>query len=283
MHPSIREEIREASAFVCSRTERMPQVALILGSGLGSLADAVNDAVVIEARDIPHLPASTVSGHKGRLVIGELGGRNVVVVQGRLHMYEGHSLSKVVFPIHLVHALGASCLFVTNASGGINTGFQPGTLMWITDHINWTGGGLVQTTNPDCPDCPDEAYARAQCPDGYYDEAWTLRSAQIADEMGIATRTGTYLWTRGPSYETKAEIRSFRFLGADAVGMSTVPEVIQARRLGMKVIGLSTITNFAAGLSKEPLNHEEVIETGKMVSKALMRLAIGVIELAPVD
>lgn len=280
IHTSIREEISEAASFVRSRTEHMPQVALILGSGLGSLADAVNEADIIDARDIPHLPASTVSGHKGRLVIGELGGRNVVVVQGRLHMYEGYSLSKVVFPVHLVHALGASCLFVTNASGGINTGFQPGTLMWITDHINCIGGGLVQITSPDCP---DEATARAECPDGYYDEAWTQRSAQMADEMGIATRTGTYLWTRGPSYETKAEIRSFRFLGADAVGMSTVPEVIQARRLDMKVVGLSTITNYAAGLSKEGLNHEEVIETGKMVSKDLERLAIGVVELAPVD
>jgi len=280
---SVCEEVSEATGFVRSRTELIPQVALILGSGLGRLADAVNDAVVIDTSDIPHLATSTVHGHEGRLVIGKLGGRNVVVVQGRLHMYEGHSLSNVVFPVHLVNALGASCLFVTNASGGINSSFQPGTLMWITDHINWTGERMAASANPTGSDSQDEASARAGSLDPYYDEAWTHRSAKIANEMGIATTSGTYLWTRGPSYETKAEIKSFRFLGADAVGMSTVPEVLQARRLGMRVIGLSTITNYAAGLSKEPLNHEEVIETGKMVHKALERLAIGVIEAAPVD
>ena len=274
-----RQAISDALKYVRSQANVSPDIAIILGSGLGALADRVDDPIIMEAAEIPHLPSATVSGHKGRFVFCRLGGRSVVVIQGRLHMYEGHDPSKVVFPVRLVQALGASCLFVTNASGGINSQFEPGTLMWITDHINQTGvhpllGDQISTMRG------LEWPARESIE--YYDQEWTRNAEKLADKMGIATKRGIYLWTRGPSYETKAEIRAFRVMGADAVGMSTVPEVIQARKENMKVIGLSTITNFAAGLSDNPLNHDEVIETGQAVREALEKLAIAVIRIAPI-
>ena len=283
------EMVSEAVSYIRDRTDHSPDIALILGSGLGDLADAVTGAVSFASKDIPHFPNTTVRGHKGRLVLGSLGGRSVVVIQGRLHMYEGHSIPKVVFPLHLVHALGASCLFVTNASGGIQPGFRPGTLMWITDHINWTGECLSNKIAPDTVAAASMSTGLVEHPlmgriresVDYYDDAWTRRAALQADALGIPTRRGTYLWTRGPTYETKAEIKAFRTLGADAVGMSTVPEVIAAHRLGMTVIGLSTITNLAAGLGNEMLDHSEVIETGKSVRGALEQLAIAVLKTAP--
>lgn len=273
-----RKEIAEAVAYIRGVTPLVPEIAIILGSGLGALADSVSDPVVVEAASVPNLPATSVTGHRGRFVFGRLGGRSVVVIQGRLHMYEGHNAAKTVYPVRIAHALGATCLFVTNASGGINAEFVPGTLMWITDHINHTGVSPPQTTRP-LQGEPAEWPARKWS--DYYDLEWTSRGEKAARDMGVETKRGTYLWTRGPSYETKAEIRFFRTMGADAVGMSTVPEVIQAKRDGMSVIGLSTITNAAAGMSGEPLNHEEVIETGQQVRESLESLAVAVIRAAP--
>ncbi|GMQ82524.1 MAG: purine-nucleoside phosphorylase [Rhodothermia bacterium] len=270
--------LSDAVKYVRSCANASPEIALILGSGLGALAESVDDPIVIEATDIPHLPSATVSGHKGRFVFGRLGDRSVVVIQGRLHMYEGHDPSQIVFPVRLVSALGASCLFVTNASGGINSQFAPGTLMWIIDHINQTG---VHPLNEASSIRGIFEWSTRGSVD-YYDLEWTRNAEKLANEMGIATERGTYLWTRGPSYETKAEISAFRKMGADAVGMSTVPEVIQARNENMKVIGLSTITNFAAGLSNDPLNHDEVIATGQAVRGALEKLTVAVVQIAPV-
>lgn len=242
-----------------------PDYAIILGSGLGPLADAVEDAIVIPTQEIPGYPRSTAPGHQGRLVFGLLEGKRVAVIQGRVHFYEGYTARKVTFPIRLVHALGAKKLLVTNAAGGINPRFKPGTLMFISDHINAAFANPLIGPNLDGgPRFPDLQ--------NVYDAAWLDQAEQAALKAGITTRRGVYLWTQGPSYETKAEIGLFRNMGADAVGMSTVPEVLQANYLGMQVLGISTITNPAAGLSAIPLNHDDVLEVGQSIKATLEHL-----------
>ena len=242
-----------------------PDIALVLGSGLGSLADAIEDATVIPTSDIPGYPASTAPGHKGRLVIGKLEDKNVVVIQGRVHMYEGYSARESTFPIRLVHALGAQKLLLTNAAGGINQAMGPGTLMFIRDHINFAFESPLSGPNVDGgPRFVDLCHA--------YDPQWLEAAEQIALVAGIATQKGVYIWTKGPAYETKAEIKLYRHLGADAVGMSTVPEALQAVYLGMKVLGISTITNPATGLSAVPLKHEDVLEVGQKIRHTLEKL-----------
>lgn len=258
-------DTRDAVAYLREHTKMEPDLALVLGSGLGALADAVEEAVVVSAAEIPGFPAGTVQGHRGRLVFGRLEGRPVVVLQGRVHAYEGYPLRAVTFPIRLVHALGARRLVVTNAAGGINPHFRPGTLMFITDHINWAFGSPLAGPNVD-------GGARFVDLSDPYDRAWLDRAEGAALQHGIATRRGVYLWTSGPSYETRAEIQMFARLGADAVGMSTVPEVIQAAYLGMRTLGISTITNPAAGLSSEALSHDEVLTVGARVRDELERL-----------
>ncbi len=263
-------DVEDAVAVIRAREQRTPTVALVLGSGLGALADLAEDPVVFSTKALPGYPHSTVVGHKGRLVFGRLEGHDVVFIQGRVHHYEGHPMRAVTFPIRLVHALGARSLLVTNAAGGINPAFVPGTLMFITDHINAAFANPLVGPNTDGgPRFPDMSAP--------YDPAWLDQAEQIALGQGIATRRGVYLWTLGPSYETKAEIKYFDRLGADAVGMSTVPEVVQARYLDMRVLGLSTITNPAAGLSPEPLDHEEVLLVGRRVRDQLQRLVRAII------
>ncbi len=258
-------DVQEAVRVIRERETRAPEVALVLGSGLGSLADLAEDPAVIPTQDLPGYPRSTVSGHKGRLVFGRLEGREVVFVQGRVHLYEGHGVRAVTFPIRLVHALGARRLLVTNAAGGINPAFAPGTLMFITDHINLAFANPLVGPNVDGgPRFPDMSAP--------YDPDWLDEAERVALRHGIATRRGVYVWTQGPSYETKAEIKLFARLGADVVGMSTVPEVIQAQYLGMPVLGISTITNPAAGLSPIPLAHEDVLVVGRRVQDQLQRL-----------
>lgn len=258
-------DVQDAVAAIRATEPRTPRLALVLGSGLGALAEAAEDAVVFPTADLPGYPPSTVSGHRGRLVFGRLEGQDVVFVQGRVHLYEGHPVRAVTFPIRLVHALGARRLLVTNAAGGISPHCPPGTLMFLSDHINLAFASPLAGPNVDGgPRFPDMSAP--------YDPAWTDRAEALALAAGIATRRGVYLWTRGPSYETKAEIQAFRRLGADAVGMSTVPEVIQARYLGMRVLGLSTITNYAAGLHPDPLVHEDVLEVGRQIRGDLERL-----------
>lgn len=262
---------RDAVAAVRAHTDLIPDIALVLGSGLGALADDVEEAVVISTSEVPHYPASTVVGHAGRLVLGRLGGRPVLVIQGRVHSYEGHSPREVSFPIRLAHALGAKRLLLTNAAGGINPAFGPGTLMLITDHLNLTFAsplsGPVGEGEHRFPDMSNP-----------YDESWRGTARNIALTLGIPYREGVYVWTSGPSYETPAEIRYFRQAGADAVGMSTVPEAIQAAALGLPVLGISTITNPAAGLNAEALDHEEVLEVGRAVRDRLATWVRAIVE-----
>ncbi len=255
-------QLAAAVAAVRQHTDLVPEVALVLGSGLGALADEVEDAVVISTGDVPYYPGSTVEGHAGRLVLGQLAGRPVLVIQGRAHAYEGHSPRALGFPIRLAHALGARGLILTNAAGGVNPAFGPGTLMLITDHLNLSF--LSPLTGP-----VGEGETRFPDMSNPYDEAWRMRARNIALTHTIPYREGVYVWTAGPSYETPAEIRFFASAGADAVGMSTVPEAIQAAALGVPVLGISTITNPAAGLSVTPLDHSEVLEVGRAVRDRL--------------
>ncbi|GAB5536176.1 MAG: purine-nucleoside phosphorylase [Rubricoccaceae bacterium] len=265
---------RDAVAAVRAHTDIVPEIALVLGSGLGALAEDVEDAVVISTSDVPHYPASTVVGHAGQLVLGRLGGRPVLVIQGRVHYYEGHTPRGVAFPVRLAHALGAKRLLLTNAAGGINPAFGPGTLMLITDHLNLTFAsplaGPVGEHEVRFPDMSNP-----------YDDDWRGTARNIALTHGIPYREGVYVWTSGPSYETPAEIRYFRQAGADAVGMSTVPEAIQAAALGLPVLGISTITNPAAGLNAEALDHEEVLEVGRAVRDQLATWVRAIVEASP--
>ena len=270
MTDATTDSLDDALAAVRARTDAEPEMVLILGSGLGALADEAEDAVIIPTADIPGYPRSTVPGHAGRLVFGRLEGRSVLFVQGRVHLYEGHPPRALPFPVRLAHALGARKLLVTNAAGGIDPTMGPGTLMFIADHINLAFvnplSGPVRDGEPRFPDMSAP-----------YDPAWLDRAERLALERGIPTRRGVYLWTSGPSYETPAEIRFFRTIGADAVGMSTVPEVIQAAALGMPVLGISAITNPAAGLNAAPLNHEEVMEVGRQVRDRFAALVRAVV------
>lgn len=265
-------DVTDAVKIVRRTEQRRPRIGLILGSGLGALADSAEDAVAFDTSDLPGYPASTVEGHRGRIVFGSLEDVEIVVLQGRVHYYEGHDPRALSFPIRLLHALGVQKLVVTNAAGGINPRYTPGTLMFITDHINLAFANPLVGPNVDGgPRFPDMSAP--------YDPDWTDRAEQAALEAGIPTRRGTYIWAMGPSYETPAEIRAFARLGADAVGMSTVPEVIQAAYYGIKVLGISTITNPAAGLSAAPLMHEDVLEVGRQVRSRLETLVRMVLRL----
>lgn len=255
--------LAEAAACVRKKTDSAATIALVLGSGLGAVADRLENQTRIASRDIPHYPISSVVGHAGEVVFGTLAGRDVVVISGRVHAYEGHAIRRVTFPIRLVHRLGARSIVITNAAGAISPDLEPGDVMLIDDHINFAfANPLVGPV--------DEGVVRFPDMSAPYDRQWLERAEHIAIDLGIRVRRGVYLWTLGPCYETKAEIRALRRLGADVVGMSTVPEVIQARALDMKVLGLSTITNLAAGLSGRPLSHDEVIEAGREVRERLV-------------
>lgn len=264
------QHLDQALAAVRAHSDLEPELALVLGSGLGELADDVEDATVISTADVPHYPTSTVQGHAGRLVLGTLSGKPVLVIQGRVHFYEGHSARSLGFPVRLAKALGAKGLVLTNAAGGINPDFGPGTLMLITDHINLAFAnplaGPVGRGEGRFPDMSNP-----------YDEEWREQARNIALTNRIPYREGVYVWTSGPSYETPAEIRYFAHVGADAVGMSTVPEAIQAAALGLPVLGISTITNPAAGLGSEPLDHGDVLEVGRAVRSRLAAWVRGIV------
>ena len=254
--------VREAVAAVRAQFDVVPEVALVLGSGLGALADDVEDAIVIPTADVPHYPRSTVAGHAGRLVLGRLAGRSVLVVQGRVHLYEGHPPRDVAFPVRLAVALGARGLVLTNAAGGVNPAFGPGMLMLIADHLNLAFASPL--AGP-----PAEGEGRFPNLSNPYDESWREQARNIALTNQIPYREGVYAWVSGPSYETPAEIRYIARAGADAVGMSTVPEAVQAAALGLPVLGISTITNPAAGLQDQPLDHADVLEVGRQVRDRL--------------
>ena len=259
-------QVEEAAAHIVQKITRRPVIGLILGSGLGVLGDEVEDAVRIAYEEIPHFPRSTVEGHAGRLVIGDLGGVTVLVMQGRFHYYEGHSMQSIGFPIRVMRLLGIDRLIVTNAAGGCNPNFSPGDLMLITDHIKFFDESPLRGANLDAfgPRFNDlsDAYAR--------DVRAVAR--KVAADLAIPVQEGVYAHMAGPSFETPAEIRMLQILGADAVGMSTVPETIVANHCGMKVLGISCITNMAAGILDQPLNHHEVLETGERVRETFAAL-----------
>jgi len=236
-----------------------PALAIVLGSGLGGLAARIEDPAAMAFGDIPGFSAATVAGHAGRLIVGRLAGRPVVALAGRFHMYEGHPAAQAGFPVRVLHALGARTLFVSNAAGGINAAFAPGDLMIVTDHLNLMfRNPLVGTLVAGDPRFPDMSEP--------YDRALVTLLREIGTSIGITMREGVYCGLLGPTYETPAEVRMLRVLGADAVVMSTVPEVVVARAMGMRVAGVSCITNLASGVSPTPLSHAEVIETTTRVA-----------------
>jgi purine-nucleoside phosphorylase len=256
------EDVERAAAMVRGRCADAPSVALVLGSGLGSYADQFDDRTVVEYADIPGFPVSTVEGHAGRLVLGATAGVRVVTLQGRFHLYEGYSAAEVTFPLRVMHALGAKVLVVTNAAGGVDHRLEPGDLMLIEDHINFQLRSPLRGRGP----LVDEDRFVDLCEP--YSRRLRDLALAVAAELGIARlRSGTYFGGLGPSYETRAEVAMIRKLGGDAVGMSTVPEVLVARHLGMEVLGITCISNRAAGLSPEPLSHGEVIEVTTRIRK----------------
>lgn len=255
------DRIKQATDYIRGRIgERKPAVGLVLGSGLGDLAEEVENAVAIDFADVPHFPVSTVEGHAGRFVVGTLEGKPVIVMQGRFHYYEGYSMRQVVMPVYVMRRLGAASLIVTNAAGGMNRAFRPGDLMLICDHINLTGDHpLIGPNEPELgPRFPDmsEAYSKS------YRELAHRLSSQIRGDDGDALelQEGVYCGISGPSYMTPAELTMLARIGGDAVGMSTVAEVIAARHCGMNVLGISCITDMAIGDELEPLTHEQVVE-----------------------
>ena len=255
---NLSARIRNAVEFIRSRTAAEPTVGLILGSGLGDFADTLEDRLVIPFTDIPDFPAATVPGHTGAFVFGTKHGKQVVCLQGRLHYYEGHPMNVLTMPVRIMAKLGVRQLVLTNAAGGVNKDYRPGDLMLITDHINYSGmnpliGEHCEDFGPRFPDVTD-----------LYSSGLRLKLKLAAVEAGIPLRQGVYMMFSGPSYETPAEIRMARILGADAVGMSTVPEAIVAAQCGIKCLGISCITNLAAGVSPNKLSHQEVMETAAL-------------------
>ncbi|MUG44751.1 purine-nucleoside phosphorylase [Paenibacillus woosongensis] len=263
--------IQEAADYIRSKSSVTPKIGLILGSGLGVLADHIEEAVSIAYKDIPYFPQSTVEGHAGELLIGTVQGTPVVLMKGRFHMYEGYGPELTAFPVRVMKALGVAKLLVTNAAGGINTSYKPGDLMLISDHINMTGRNPLAGPNDSeqGPRFPDMSQA--------YNRKLREIAKQVAKEKEVPLQEGVYVGLLGPSYETPAEIRMFRTLGADAVGMSTVSEVIVARHAGIEVLGISCISNMAAGILDQPLSHEEVIETTDRVREKFLNLVLGII------
>lgn len=264
-------EINKAKEFVQSKTTEKPTIGIILGSGLGPFADTLEDAVHIPYHTIPHFAASGAVGHANELVIGKIAGKTVVAMKGRFHYYEGVSLDEVTFPVRVMKALGVEKLIITNACGAVNTEFNPGDLMLITDHINLTANNpLIGPNNP-------ELGVRFLDVSEVYNKTMRQIVLDIAKEQDITLRQGVYAWWTGPTYETPAEIRMIRTLGADAVGMSTVPEALIARHSGIDTIGISCLTNMACGILEQPLSHDEVIETAERVKSTFLKLISEVI------
>jgi purine-nucleoside phosphorylase len=269
---TLYERAQRAAQFIRSRTGTEPSVAIVLGSGLGAFADELIDATAIGYDEIPGFAHATVEGHAGRLVVGKAGNVAVAAMQGRFHFYEGYSLEEVTFPIRVLKLLGVNTLMLTNAAGSLNTELTPGSLMVISDHINLMGVNPLIGPNEERfgPRFPDLSVA--------YDPDLQSLVIDEANAMGLSLRRGVYASLTGPSYETPAEIHMVRTLGADAVGMSTVPETIVARHMDMRVIGISCITNLAAGVSSRPIDHSQVMEIGERVRgrfTELLRRVIG--------
>jgi purine-nucleoside phosphorylase len=265
------DRVNDAAASIRTRFREVPDTAVVLGSGLGTFAESLVPAVTVAYEAIPHWPSSRVPGHAGRLVLGSAAGRRVLALSGRVHLYEGHDLEAVTFGIRVLGRLGVRSLVLTSAAGGINPRFTRGALMVLDDHINFLGANPLVGPNEDRfgPRFPDMTSVYAE------------RLRRIADEaaraIGLPIEHGTYIAVTGPNYETPSEIRAFRLLGADAVGMSMVPEALVARHMGLEVLGLSCITNMAAGLAPGPVTQEEVIETASRVRAEFVALLEGIL------
>lgn len=262
------EMINESVKYIKAKIKSIPKIGLILGSGLGELADAIEDPISISYESIPNFPVSTVEGHRGQLVIGKLGGKEVIAMQGRFHFYEGYPLRDVTFPVRVMSGLGVETLLVTNAAGGANKEFEPGDLMVITDHINFAGDNplIGENLNTKGPRFLDMTYA--------YDRELIELVKKVSEDIDLDLKEGVYMWFTGPTYETPAEVKLARVLGADAVGMSTVPEVIVANHEGLRVLGISCITNMASGILDKPLDHAEVVETSLKVREEFKKLLV---------
>ncbi len=248
-----------------------PALALVLGSGLGTLADQIADPICIAYSDVPYFPVSTVEGHAGQMVIGTLNDTPVVALQGRFHLYEGYDAGQVVFPIRTMARLGMKAIVITNAAGGMGDDFAAGDLMAITDHINLTG------KNPLTGSHDDRLGARFPDMQNAYDPRFRELLFEVAKERELKLQQGVYSVLSGPSYETPAEVRMLKLLGCDACGMSTIPEVVASRQMGIRVLGISLISNLAAGIAKHPLTHQEVIETATRVAKDFAGLVCAVL------
>jgi purine-nucleoside phosphorylase len=261
----------EAAVEILEAIASPPRVAVVLGSGLGELVERVDESVAIPYSQIPHFPNPTVAGHHGNVVVGTLGGGRVILLQGRFHYYEGHELDTVTFPVRVLQRLGVTTLILTAATGGIQPALRPGSIVCLSDHLNLVGGNPLRGLNDDRlgPRFPDMS------------AVYSARLRGIAEEeaarLGIALVSGVYAWMAGPSYETPAEIRMLRTLGADVVGMSTVPEAIVARHSGMEVLAFALVTNAAAGASESPISHEEVLEAGRTAAPRIGALVEGVV------
>ena len=258
-------KIQETASWLKNRMTTSPTTAIVLGTGLGKLANEITDATRISYKEIPNFPVSTVEGHSGNLIFGKLGDKDILAMEGRFHYYEGYTMQEVTFPIRVMYELGIKTLFVSNAAGGTNPKFEIGDLMIITDQINALPENPLRGKNfPTGPRFPDMSEA--------YNKGLIQQALAIAEEKGIKVQQGVYLATQGPTFETPSEYKMFRIWGADAVGMSTVPEVLVARHCGLRVCGISCITNLAAGMGEGLLSHEEVKETADRVKVDFIRL-----------
>jgi purine-nucleoside phosphorylase len=271
LRTNITRKLEDTTNYLQKLLTNVPNTGIILGSGLGIMAEEINNATYIPYSEIPHFPTTTVKGHKGQLVIGELEGKKVLVMQGRFHYYEGYSMEDVVYPVRVMSQINIKNLIITNAAGGINTQFKPGDLMLINDHINLMGSNPLRGQNIDLLGLrfPDMSEA--------YSQHLREIAKNVSVKLGIDLKDGIYAAVSGPSYETPAEIRYLRVIGADAVGMSTVPEVIAANHCGIKVMGISCITNMAAGVLNKKLTHEEVVENANKAKDTFIKLIKGII------
>ena len=260
---NLYEKVKESAAYIEKRVEGKAKTGVILGSGLGRLGESIKNRLEIEYSDIPHFPVSTVNGQEGKLIFGKIGQTDILAMKGRFHFYEGYSMKEVVYPIYVMKSLGLDKMIVTNACGGINRGFEPGTLMIIEDFINMFKDNPLIGSN-------DERFG-TRFPDMSepYSEGLIVIAENTAKRLGIEYEKGVYAGVTGPYYETAAEIRMLKTMGADAVGMSTVPETIMANYLGMKVLGISCVTNMATGIRKEKHSHEGVVKTANAASEKL--------------
>jgi purine-nucleoside phosphorylase len=270
---SLQAELAAAAAFVKSRSDLTPAIGLVLGSGLGAFAKSLEGAVAIPFGEIPHFPTSTAIGHRGELVLGRSQGVPLAVMAGRVHLYEGYSSAQVAFPVRVLARAGVKTLILTNAAGGVNVNYKPGELVVLEDHINLTGHNPLIGPNE------DELGLRFPDMTDVYDPALREVAEKACWKAGVPVRKGVYLGLTGPSYETPAEIRMARALGADVVGMSTVLEAIAARHMGLRCLGISCVTNMAAGVLKKKIHHQEVLDVGERVKQGLLEV-LGQIVLA---